>query len=99
MDGWYFSDVEINDKEQELIKKLKDYPTIIEEAGKQYNPAVIANYIFDLVKDFNNFYQTVDILREEDKNKLGFRLQLSDTIGKVVKSAMGILGVNVPNKM
>ena len=94
-----FSDVEINDKEQELIKKLKDYPTIIEEAGKQYNPAVIANYIFDLVKDFNNFYQTVDILREEDKNKLGFRLQLSDTIGKVVKSAMGILGVNVPNKM
>ena len=94
-----FDEVEINDKEQELIKKLKDYPIIIEEAGRQYNPAVIANYIFDLVKDFNNFYQTVDILREEDKNKLGFRLQLSGTIGKVIKSGMSLLGVNVPNKM
>lgn len=94
-----FTDVEINEKEQELIKKLKEYPQAIAEAGKQFNPAVICNYTFDLVKDFNNFYQTVDILREEDKNKLAFRLQLSETIGKVIKSSMSLLGVNVPNKM
>lgn len=94
-----FSDVEINDKEQELIKKLKDYPLIIQEAGKQFNPAVICNYIFDLVKDFNNFYQTVDILREEDSAKLAFRLQLSKTIGNVIQSAMRLLGVQVPDKM
>lgn len=94
-----FSDVEINEKEQELIKKLKDYPTAVQEAGKQFNPAVIANYTFNLVKDYNNFYQTVDILREEDKNKLGFRLQLSETVAKVISSAMSLLGVNVPNKM
>lgn len=94
-----FTNVEINEKEQELIKKLKDYPQIIKEAGKQFNPAVICNYTFDLVKDYNNFYQTVDILREADKNKLAFRLQLSATVGKLINSAMSLLGVNVPNKM
>ena len=94
-----YADVEINDKEQGLIKTLKDYPVIIAEAGKNYSPALLCNYIFDLVKDFNNFYQTVDILREEDKNKLAFRLQLAETVGKVVKSGMNLLGVDVPDKM
>ncbi|PCJ25800.1 MAG: arginine--tRNA ligase [Flavobacteriales bacterium] len=94
-----YENVEINAKEQEIIKLLNDYPTIIKEAGEMYSPAIIANYIYDLVKEFNNFYQTVDILREEDKNKLGFRLSLSEAVGKVIKSSMLLLGVNVPNKM
>jgi arginyl-tRNA synthetase len=94
-----YGEVEMNAKEQDLIKLINDYPLIIKEAGNSYSPAVLANYIYDLVKDFNNFYQTVDILREEDKNKLGFRLQLSETIGKVINSGMKLLGVNVPNKM
>jgi arginyl-tRNA synthetase len=95
-----FSDsLEINAKEQEIIKLINDYPTAIKEAGEKYSPAIIANYIFELVKEFNNFYQTVDILREENKNKLGFRLSLSETVGKVIKSSMLLLGVNVPNKM
>jgi arginyl-tRNA synthetase len=95
-----FSDsLEINTKEQEIIKMINDYPAAIKEAGEKYSPAIIANYIFELVKEFNNFYQTVDILREENKNKLGFRLSLSDTVGKVIKSSMLLLGVNVPNKM
>lgn len=94
-----FDAVEINDKEQGLIKSLKDYPSVINEAGKNYSPAILCNYIFDLVKDYNNFYQTVDILREEDKNKLAFRLQLSDTVSKVINSSMKLLGVDVPNKM
>jgi len=94
-----YTTVEINEKEQGLIKTLKEYPIIISEAGKNYSPAVLCNYIFDLVKDFNNFYQTVDILREEDKNKLAFRLQLTETVGKTVKSGMKLMGINVPDKM
>jgi len=91
--------VEINSKEQDLIKLLNDYPAIIKEAGENYSPAIIANYSFDLVKEFNNFYQTISILKEEDKNKMAFRLALSETVGKVIKSAMLLLGVQVPDKM
>lgn len=94
-----YNGVEMNPKEQELIKIINDYPAIIKEAGELYSPAIIANYTFDLVKEFNNFYQTVDILREEDKNKLAFRICLSEAIGKVIKSSMLLLGVKVPNKM
>ncbi|MCB0409385.1 MAG: arginine--tRNA ligase [Flavobacteriales bacterium] len=94
-----FDVVDINEKEQELIKKLKDFPTIIAESGTNYSPALLCNYIFDLVKEYNHFYQTVDILREEDKNKLAFRLSLSKTVGKVIKTGMKLLGIEVPNKM
>lgn len=94
-----FATVETNDKEIGLIKLLNDYPVVIKEAGIAFSPAVLCNYIFALVQEFNNFYQTVDILREEDKNKLAFRLQLAENVGKVIKSSMGLLGINVPNKM
>ncbi|MEJ6735875.1 MAG: arginine--tRNA ligase [Flavobacteriales bacterium] len=94
-----YDNVGINAKEQELIKLVNDYPAAIKEAGKLYSPAIIANYIYELVKEFNNFYQTVDILREEDAQKLAFRLCLSEMVGKVIKSSMLLLGVNVPNKM
>ncbi|MBI2281297.1 MAG: arginine--tRNA ligase [Bacteroidetes bacterium] len=94
-----FATVETNDKEIGLIKLLNDYPVVINEAGSLYSPAILCNYIFALVQEFNNFYQTVDILREEDKNKLAFRLQLAENVGKVIKSGMSLLGINVPNKM
>ncbi len=94
-----FDGVETNDKEIGLIKLLNDYPNIIKEAGAIYSPAILCNYIFALVQEFNNFYQTVDILREEDKNKIALRLQLSENVGKVIKSGMGLLGINVPDKM
>ena len=94
-----YYDVEINAKEQEIIKMLNDYPTVIKAAGENYNPAIIANYIYELVKEFNNFYQTISILKEEDKQKVGFRLCLSETVGKVIKSSMDLLGVQVPDKM
>ncbi|MGE0561185.1 MAG: arginine--tRNA ligase [Flavobacteriales bacterium] len=97
--GRTFASVETNEKEIGLIKLLNDYPTVITDAGNSYSPAVLCNYIFDLVKEFNNFYQTVDILREEDQNKLAFRLQLAESVGKVIKSGMGLLGINVPDKM
>ena len=94
-----YSDVEINAKEQEVIKLMNNYPSVIKEAGIAYSPAIIANYIYDLVKEFNNFYQTVSILKEEDKQKVAFRLCLSNQIGVIVKSSMLLLGVNVPDKM
>ena len=94
-----YEHVEINSKEQELIKLINDYPKVVQEAGENYSPAVIANYAFDLVKEFSNFYQTIPILREEDEQKLAFRLSLSETIGKVIQSAMLLLGIQVPNKM
>lgn len=97
--GRTFTSVETKEKEIGLIKLLNDYPTVIADAGNTYSPAVLCNYIFDLVKEFNNFYQTVDILREEDQNKLAFRLQLAENVGKVIKSGMGLLGINVPDKM
>lgn len=94
-----FNDMQTNDKEIGLIKLLNDYPLVINEAGNAFSPAVLCNYIFALVQEFNNFYQTVDILREEDKNKLAFRLQLAENVGKVIKSGMNLMGINVPNKM
>src|SRR5690606_17447459 len=72
-----YNAVSLNEKEQELIKLINDYPTIIKEAGENYSPALLANYTFELVKEFNNFYQTVPILREEDMEVLGFRLCLT----------------------
>ena len=94
-----YDNVEINEKEQEIIKLINDYPSVIKDAGENYSPAVIANYIYELVKEFNNFYQTVSILKEEDQQKLAFRLCLSETVGSVIKTSMLLLGVNVPNKM
>ena len=94
-----YENVEINAKEQELIKLMNNYPSVIKEAGVAYSPAIIANYIYDLVKEFNNFYQTVSILKEENKQNAAFRLCLSEQIGVIVKSAMLLLGVNVPDKM
>jgi len=94
-----YESVHVSDKEINLIKLLNDYPTILSEAGSLYSPAILCNYIFALVQEFNNFYQTVDILREEDQNKLAFRLQLAENVSKVIKSSMGLLGINVPNKM
>jgi arginyl-tRNA synthetase len=94
-----YDNVEINAKEQEIIKLMNDYPLLIKEAGETYSPAIIANYIYELVKEFNHFYQTVTILKEEDEQKLAFRLSLSEQVGKVIKSAMLLLGVKVPDKM
>ncbi len=94
-----YNNVDINDKEQSLIKFINNYPSVIKEAGKNYSPAILSNYIYDLVKEFNNFYQTVSILKEEDQNKIAFRLTLSENVGKVVRTGMKLLGVDVPDTM
>ena len=89
----------ITEKEQELIKSLSLFPSIIKEAGDAYSPAIIANYIYSLVKEFNQFYHDHSILGEADEAIRNFRLVLSKTIANVVKSGMKLLGIKVPEKM
>nr|NQU90240.1 arginine--tRNA ligase [Bacteroidota bacterium] len=90
---------ELLPKEKTLIKLLHDFPVIIEEAGAGFSPALVANYVYDLAREFNQFYQEVPILREEDHSVISFRLQLSGFVGNVLKTAMDLLGIDVPERM
>jgi len=89
----------LHEKEKELIKNLAQFPEVIQQAAKTYSPALIANYTYDLVKEYNSFYQSVSILGEEDHNKKVFRVQLSDKVGQTIKNAFSMLGIDVPNRM
>ena len=88
-----------NDKEIALIQTLSDFPATVEEAGRSYSPALIANYAYELVKQYNQFYHDFSILREENEALKVFRLALSANVGKIVKTAMGLLGIEVPERM
>ena len=91
--------VEILPVEKEIIKLLTQFPSVIQDAGKSQSPALIANYIYELVKLYNNFYQTVYILKEEDTDLKSMRLILSRNVSKVINQGMRLLGVNVPERM
>lgn len=89
----------LTDKERSLIKTLMQYPDKIQEAAAAYSPALIANFTYDLVKEFNAFYQNVSILGADDMSLLCFRVSLADKVGQVIKSSCGLLGINVPDQM
>ncbi len=89
----------LNEKEKNLVQSLSDYANIVNQAGEEYNPSIIANYIYDLVKEYNQFYHDYSILREENEDIKTFRIALSVNIGKIVKSGMGLLGIEVPDRM
>jgi arginyl-tRNA synthetase len=91
--------VDINKEEQNLIKQILDFPSLIQEAATNYSPALIANYTYELVKEYNSFYQNTPILNAENKDVKIFRVALSETVSSVVKNAMRLLGVEVPNQM
>ena len=91
--------VEITDKEQEIIKLLMEFPSIIQEAADNYSPALVANYAYDLVKEYNTYYQSTPILTAESNELINFRLGLSVKVGEVIKMAMRLLGAGVPNRM
>ena len=93
------SEVEIHEKEKELIKQLQLFPDVIQSAAAQHSPALIANYTYDLVKEFNSFYQQVSILGEENQDKKVFRVQLAKAVGNTIKNAFSLLGINVPERM
>ena len=89
----------LESKELSLIQRLVDYPAAVRQAGDEFSPAVIANYAYALACDFNSFYHDHSILNEADAEKRALRLLLSQTVAKVIKSAMALLGIEVPNRM
>jgi len=93
------SEFVINDKEMSLIQKLAEFPAVVKDAGVTYTPSVIANYVYDLVKEFNQFYHDYSILREEDEAVKRFRLVLSANVAKIIRLGMGLLGIEVPDRM
>ena len=90
---------ELSDKELALIQRLVDYPVAVRQAGDEFSPAVIANYAYSLACDFNSFYHDHSILNEADEQKRALRLVLAQTVAKVIKTAMALLGIEVPNRM
>ncbi|MBT3871841.1 MAG: arginine--tRNA ligase [Flavobacteriaceae bacterium] len=91
--------LELHPKEKELIKQLQLFPEAIQQAGVQYSPALIANYTYELVKSFNSFYQNVSILGTDNNEEKSFRIQLSQAVSDVIKTAFGLLGIEVPERM
>ena len=91
--------ITLHQKEKELLKQLVLFPETIQDAARNHSPALIANYTYELVKEYNSFYQTVSILGEEDSDKKIFRVQLSKKVGETIKLAFGLLGISVPERM
>ena len=97
--GLAIETIELHEKERELILLLMNYPSVIRSAAEAYSPALVANYIYDLVKTFNSFYQQVTILAEEDSDKRNLRLQLCSNIAEVISHGSALLGIEVPDRM
>ena len=91
--------VELSEKEEGLIQMIADFAAVVQQAGEDYSPSVIANYCYDLVKEYNQFYHDFSILREPNEALKTFRLVLSANVAKVVRLGMGILGIEVPERM
>ncbi len=93
------SGISILKKEKEIIKLLYEFPEMVSSAAESYNPAVIANYVYELAKEYNQYYQETPILKEENKDISAFRVMLSSFTGDVIKKSMKLLGIEVPEKM
>lgn len=91
--------LEVSEVEANLIQALANFPVVIRQAGAEYSPALIANFVYDLVKSYNSFYHDFSILKEENESVRAFRLVLSQTIAKVIKLGMSLLGIDVPERM
>jgi arginyl-tRNA synthetase len=92
-------DSDITDKERALIISLLAFPKTIQEAANSFSPALIANYAYEIVKDFNSYYQSTPILGADSTSIISFRVALSQQVAKVIKSSMSLLGINVPQRM
>ena len=93
------TDIKITEKENHLIQLITEFPVIVKQAGDEFSPALIANFIYDLVKEYNQFYHDFSILHEENEDLRNFRLIVSETIANVIKIGMGLLGIEVPERM
>jgi len=92
-------DQELEAKEKSLIKLIYEYPAIIQQAAISYSPAVVANYAYELAKEYNQFYHALPMLKEENENKRALRLAISDFTANTIKSAFSLLGIDVPDRM
>lgn len=90
---------EPNEKEIEIIQRIADFPSVVSEAGRTYSPALIANYVFELAKGYNQFYHDYSILKEENGVARTFRLHLSRTVADIIRRGFSLLGVEVPERM
>ena len=92
-------DVELSTKEEEIVQHIADFAGVVRQAGSEYQPAAVANYCYELVKEYNQFYHDFSIMRETDPKKQAFRLVLSQNVAKVVRLGMGLLGIEMPERM
>ncbi|UPT71404.1 MAG: arginine--tRNA ligase [Flavobacterium sp. JAD_PAG50586_2] len=92
-------DIEMHPKEKELLKQIELFPEVIQNAAHNHSPALVANYTYELVKEYNSFYQSVSILGEENVTKKVFRVQLSQKVAETIKAAFNLLGIEVPERM
>jgi arginyl-tRNA synthetase len=89
----------ISEKECGIIRMLNEFPNVVKQVGTDYSPSGIANYTYDLAKEYNQFYHDFSILREENEDSKAFRILLTRNVGKVIKTAMNLLGIEVPERM
>lgn len=92
-------EVEMNEAEREIVKLIAEYPVTVQEAGKNHSPALLANYLYELVKAFNHFYQSVPILKEENLTNRNFKLMVCKATGNVLKNGLKLLGIEAPERM
>jgi arginyl-tRNA synthetase len=95
----YPADLDLNEREIDLIRTLNRFEPVVMEAGQNLSPALIANYCYELVKQYNQFYHDYTILGEEDEGLRNFRLALSVTTGRIIEKGMGLLGIEMPERM
>lgn len=93
------NDIELSLKEEEIVQHVADFAAVVKQAGTDYSPSTIANYCYDLVKEYNQFYHDFSILKETDEKKKLFRLVLSANVAKVIRLGMGLLGIEMPERM
>jgi arginyl-tRNA synthetase len=93
------SSISLHEKEKELIKTIHHFPQVIEDAGKNYSPALVANFVYELAKNYNQFYHDVTILKEQNEQLRNFRLHLSLLSGRIIRNSMKLLGILVPERM
>ncbi|MFP9118435.1 arginine--tRNA ligase [Flavobacterium sp. RNTU_13] len=91
--------VNLHEKEKELLKQIAHFPEVVQSAANGHSPALVANYTYDLVKEYNSFYQSIPVLGAEVENEKIFRVQLSKKVGETIKSAFSLLGIDVPERM
>jgi arginyl-tRNA synthetase len=89
----------ILNEEKELLKLVYEFPQVVNEAGAKYSPAIVANYIYEIAKAYNHFYQKIPVLKETDKELGSFRLILSEFTGEIIKKSLALLGIEVPERM